>query len=277
MYDWLPGDTYLAAADEARKQHFYAIGHLLDELSLQDIFEGGLREAVHVDEFMDWLMIGEASPRSGFNEVTFDYGAIPQSAAVTKAHDAMVVTNMVTDETIYRLLEDPANGLAQTEYGVVPSPVLDAWQTEGRLVNWQEQTEWRRDTLQPFLITMTKALYDEGVPLLIGTDMTVEGMVPGHIHRELELLVEAGLTPYAALEAGTKNAGISVQRMGQNGDFGTVAVGQRADLILLKRNPLLDISRTRTRLGVMARGRWFTQSELDVLVDEYVTSYRTEG
>ena len=125
----------------------------------------------------------------------------------------------------------------------------------------------------PFFMTLTKALHDGGVPLLIGTDITVEGMVPAHIHRDLELLVEAGLTPYEALEAGTKNAGISVQRMGRDGSFGTVEVDQRADLMLLEQNPLDNIGHTRNRIGVMARGQWFTQAELDGLVDAYVATY----
>jgi imidazolonepropionase-like amidohydrolase len=107
--------------------------------------------------------------------------------------------------------------------------------------------------MQPFLMTMTKALHDAGVPLLLGTDLTVEGMLPSHIHRELELLVEAGLTPFETLEAGTKNAGISVARMGRDGNLGTVDLGQRADLILLVQNPLEDVGRTRNRVGLMAR------------------------
>jgi hypothetical protein len=272
LYDWLSPAAYLAAAAEAGRQHIYAIGHLLDELPLPAIFEGGLREVAHVDEYMDSHMTGEASPNSGFNPVDFDYEKIPNSAAITKAHDVMVVANMVADETIYKLLEDPEGGLAQEEYGVVPPPVLQAWQSTGRLVNWRDQSVWRRDTLQPFLLAMTKALSDAGVPLLVGTDMTVEGMLPGHIHRDLELLVEAGLSPYEALQAGTQHAAISAKRMGRPGDFGTVAVGQRADLLLLEKNPLENVTHTRHRLGVMVRGRWFWQSELDMLVDKYLVN-----
>ena len=126
----------------------------------------------------------------------------------------------------------------------------------------------------PFFMTLTKALHDGGVPLLIGTDIAVEGMVPAHLHRDLELLVEAGLTPYEALEAGTKNAGIAVTRMGRDGSFGTVEVGQRADLILVEGNPLESVSHTRNRIGVMVRGQWFTQAELNGLVDAYVATYR---
>ncbi|GAH10728.1 unnamed protein product [marine sediment metagenome] len=61
--------------------------------------------------------------------------------------------------------------------------------------------------------------------------------------------------------------------MGRNGNFGTVEIGQRADLILIKENPLENVSHTRNRIGVMARGQWFPQAKLDGLVDDYVASF----
>ena len=226
---------------------------------------------------MEEHMLGEASPRTGFNEVEFNYDTIPQTVATVKAHDVMVVSNIFTDEVVYQILEDPESGLAQPEYDIVAPEVINTWLTEGRYVNWQGQQTWRRDVQMPFLKTLTKALHDSDVPLLIGTDLTVEGMVPAHIHRDLELLVEIGLTPYEALEAGTKNAGIAVTRMGRDGNFGTVAVGQRADLMLLEENPLENVSGTRNRLGVMARGQWVTQEKLNELVNVYVETYQADG
>ena len=59
--------------------------------------------------------------------------------------------------------------------------------------------------------------------------------------------------------------------MGHDGSFGTVEAGQIADLILLEENPLENVSNTRTRVGVMSRGEWFPQVELDRLVEEYAT------
>lgn len=61
--------------------------------------------------------------------------------------------------------------------------------------------------------------------------------------------------------------------MGVDDTFGEIVAGQRADLILLESNPLDDDAATRRRLGVMSRGRWYTQAELDSLVAELVASY----
>ena len=87
------------------------------------------------------------------------------------------------------------------------------------------------------------------------------------VHQELLRLVEAGLTNFEALAAGTRNPGITVERMVGDGNFGTVVTGSRADLILLPNNPLEDVSHTQERLGVMVRGMWFTQAELNGLAD----------
>jgi imidazolonepropionase-like amidohydrolase len=113
------------------------------------------------------------------------------------------------------------------------------------------------------------------VIMITGTDtaILVEGTLPEHIHRELGLLVEAGFSNFAALEAGTKNAGYIVNKMGRDGNFGTVVVGKRADLLLLKNNPMENVNYTLDRIGVMARGHWYSQEELDKKVEEYIRTY----
>jgi imidazolonepropionase-like amidohydrolase len=123
-------------------------------------------------------------------------------------------------------------------------------------------------------MALTKALHDHGALLNLGTDVSVEGLVPGYsAHQELPLLVEAGLTPFEALSTGTRNPAQTTARMGADGDWGTIVEGNRADLILLPHNPLEDVTHTQERLGVMVRGQWFTQAELDGLVDEFVATY----
>ena len=84
------------------------------------------------------------------------------------------------------------------------------------------------------------------------------------------LVVESGMTPYEALSAGTRNAGQVVAHMGRDGNFGVIRVGNRADLVLLSKNPFESVSATRDRIGVMARGRWYLQQELNGMVDRWV-------
>jgi imidazolonepropionase-like amidohydrolase len=116
------------------------------------------------------------------------------------------------------------------------------------------------------LSRLTRELHEANVPLLAGSDAGgPPGVLPGFsLHEELRLLVEAGLTPYAALRTATVNAAAYLDA-GQ--EFGMVAEGHRADLVLLTGNPLDDIGHIRSRVGVMKRGRWFTSDELDAALE----------
>ena len=92
-----------------------------------------------------------------------------------------------------------------------------------------------------------------GVPIALGTDTNNPYVFPGYsAHLELELLVEAGLTPMQALIAGTRTA---ARMLGRAADAGTLAPGKRADVLLLSENPLNDIRATRTLHTVIRSGR----------------------
>ena len=83
---------------------------------------------------------------------------------------------------------------------------------------------------------LIKALHAGGAGLLLGSDAPQIYNVPGFsIHRELESLVAAGLTPYQALETGTRNVAVFFGTLPKTG---TIEVGKQADLILLDANPL---------------------------------------
>jgi hypothetical protein len=105
-------------------------------------------------------------------------------------------------------------------------------------------------------------LHAANVPLLAGSDAVgPHGPLPGSsLHEELSLLVQAGLSPYDALRTATVNAATYLDA---EQEFGKVEAGMRADLVLLSGNPLEDIRQTRTRVGVMKRGRWFSVNELE--------------
>ena len=96
------------------------------------------------------------------------------------------------------------------------------------------------------------ALQEAGVMLVAGTDAPYPGTLLGEgIHRELELLVEAGLTPLEALSAATGNAA----RLMRADDWGTLAAGKRADLVLVRGRPDRTVSDTRNVEMVVQGGR----------------------
>ncbi|MBV8892400.1 MAG: amidohydrolase family protein [Acidobacteria bacterium] len=112
---------------------------------------------------------------------------------------------------------------------------------------------------------LVAGLRDAGVPLLAGTDPFVPCVIPGFSMKdELQQLYEAGLTPYEVLQAGTSNA---ARFLGNPEYVGTIAKGKIADLVLLNANPLQNVNNIFRQEGVLLRGRWFSQDELQKNLD----------
>jgi imidazolonepropionase-like amidohydrolase len=106
--------------------------------------------------------------------------------------------------------------------------------------------------------TFIKALQDAGAGLLLGTDSPIVGPITPT--DELQAFVRAGLTPYQALLTGTRNV---AEYFGTLDSSGTVAVGKRADVVLVNGNPLEDVTHTRQPAGVMIGGRWLSRAEIN--------------
>jgi len=117
------------------------------------------------------------------------------------------------------------------------------------------------DRNMKILLNLTKELHDAGVPLLVGSD-AFGALVPGFAqHQEMELLVNAGLTPFEALQAATVNA---AKYLGEDAQAGTIEVGKRADFILLGANPLNDIQSAADVRGVFTHGKWYSAEDLEM-------------
>ena len=84
-------------------------------------------------------------------------------------------------------------------------------------------------------------------------------------------MLEAGMTPYQIILTATRNAG---EYHKDKARFGTVAVGSRADLLLVNGNPLKDLSNVSKRAGVMARGRWLGEDEIQKRLAAVAASYK---
>jgi imidazolonepropionase-like amidohydrolase len=107
---------------------------------------------------------------------------------------------------------------------------------------------------------MLRALHEAGAKIALGTDSPQSFSVPGFsIHHEMPIMVACGFTPFEVLQSGTR---APAEYFGELGEFGTVEVGKRADLILLEANPLKDVANVSRRVGVMVRGRWLPEAEI---------------
>jgi len=98
-----------------------------------------------------------------------------------------------------------------------------------------------------------KILHSAGVNMAAGTDSGTPGVVIGKgLHKELELMVEAGISPMEAIMAGTRNA---ADNLGKTNELGTIEPGKLADIIAVSGDPLKDIRDTREIKLVIKDGK----------------------
>ena len=254
----LSPEIYAAFLAAARREGIPAYGHVPRPVTFDEAARGGLGSAEHVIPFAIALVPPNA-PRaatSGPGSLApehADWSLLPPLA--TKLRDSgmwvcptLVVAQRFTNAEKRRRLED-----ASMRY--VPRRLRDAW-----LADVDNESVGNVPGLLDFGLTLTKRLHDAGVGLLLGSDDMNPYIVPGiSLHEELALFVKAGLSPFEALRAGTSGAATFLKR---EREFGTVAVGQRGDLLLLEANPLEDVANAARRVGVLVRGRWFPEAEL---------------
>jgi hypothetical protein len=147
-------------------------------------------------------------------------------------------------------------------------PETYAWWRTDRVTIPRRITPWRPSSSRWCVSSATRRSH------VGGTDYYLFGLLPGFgLHRELQTLVAAGLTPYEALETATRNP---AELVGDMQESGTVAVGKIANLLVLDANPLLDIRNVSHRQGVVVRGRWLPAQTLDSWLDTIAASFTLE-
>ena len=125
---------------------------------------------------------------------------------------------------------------------------------------WRDAWYRRNDVLE----RIVGILHEEGAPLLVGTDTSVRLVVQGFsIYEELANFIAVGMTPYEALRCATSEP---ARFLGQSEIWGTVAEGKRADLILVRGNPLDSIETLQDLEGVFVNGFHFTRTDIDGLL-----------
>ena len=246
-------EVYDAIADEAKRAGIPFGGHVPNAVGLLDALAAGQGSIDHLDNYLEALDESEEN--------------IPALAAATELADATAVPTMALWETFNA--DVPVKAYADVDgLEYMPKEVVD---------RWAESQQERRERLDPesgarvieMRKRMLKALQDEGARIVFGTDAPQIFNVPGFaIHREMRIMAEAGMTPFEILATGTLNA---AEHFG-NDDFGEVEVGRRADLILLEGNPLTDLSNMARRAGVMVRGTWLPEAEIQARLADLAAS-----
>jgi len=171
-----------------------------------------------------------------------------------------VTTTLIAHRRLVRIAETKGAYLDRPGSDTI-NPLIRLAQ-RGDANYWSEADPAREGRRAEFHLTATRLLHEAGVPLIAGSDAGIFAIIPGRsMARELELLVEAGLSPHQALASATRT---SAQILGFE-KTGVIAPGYRANLVLLPEDPLARIGSVESPAAVMLGGYWMDEIKLEDL------------
>ena len=303
LYMELSVDEFSEAQVMAEDLGMYTVGHIPYQVGYELAISQGLDEIAHLEELSfeliwskdrptrflhqeAWLsalidVVNKIYPDDSGSEYLFDpdqflYMQGQQLSQIIDkliAEDIPIGTTLAVYDVVNQKLFKQADFLAREETAYLfPELIEEVLNGQNRhqllyqaLGDHKSLWTWKND-LDDFVL---EELHRAGVTFVSGTDAGSSsiGVVEGFAtHDDLRLLVQHGFTPYEAILTATVNAAHVVEKMGGEGNFGTIEVGNRADLILVSSNPLEDIRNTENILGVMVRGQWFSQDVLEEMI-----------
>jgi imidazolonepropionase-like amidohydrolase len=295
LYAYFSKDDYKKSMNLAKAQNLYTVGHIPFAVGLDGIIAEGMNEIAHIEELIwelidfdrnknlpakEWfpylkqvfLQHNKPSLHLEFQGIKKEYlERIKTAVKKLEGKNIIVNTTLYLDEIIIQKLFEPEKFLAQTTSAYLPQKYINSF-LQGKE---KHQIQFKAgEDLAPVKYAIDKMLLIElnqaDIPLVLGTDAGTGkmGVVPGFsIHNELRILTENGFSPYEAIVTATVNASKVVEQMIGRNDFGTLEIGKRADLILVLKNPLDDVSNIKDSLGVMAAGRWYGLNEIQKMID----------
>lgn len=259
VFPRLDRELMAVVAEKCKEHGIPLMIHAMDREEYRDAVEVDPRAIVHILE--DRLPTGDSLPEEIASKGIF------------------VTPTLVLFESFFDFQDHPERWEDPALRASVPDFVLESVRDETNLqkaiagmnnILKMDALEWAREKL-PIMKENTKMFFDAGIPLTVGTDSggaVIHAFQGYNTPREIELLVDSGLTPMEAIVAGTRNGAMM---MGAERDLGTVEAGKLADMILLNRNPLEDVAYLRDIELVIQGGRVFTRDELAFDADVYAT------
>jgi imidazolonepropionase-like amidohydrolase len=295
VYNFLPRDAYFGVAKEARTLRIPLVGHVPFAVSAAEASDAGQRTIEHLSALSLACSSREAELRRRWTakldpdapatalhlryDVEAEDSYDPARAAVlfatlVKNGNWVVPTLTVLQSHAVLRTKDPA---ADPRLRWLPFSLASRWGTR-RTATLQKLGPADFENYQHALrkgLELVGALHRAGCHLLAGTDTGALDCYPGSsLHDELELLVQAGLTPLQALQTATSNV---AQYLGRQDDLGTIERGKLADLVLLDADPLADIRNVRKVCAVVINGKLLQRADLNKLLRDVEAICRKEN
>jgi imidazolonepropionase-like amidohydrolase len=265
-------DVFFAVMDEAKKAGLRVTGHfpMGEKLTLREVAEAGQASIEHL----------------GWPGVAADYKAMSPAGrdsleAIVKASGlAFIPTLVVGDFASGGTADADSIRLAQSHQDprsrFVTSQLWEAWDGMIRIMAMYRKSGAMSQFNFPDEIAMLRRFHQAGVPVLPGTDFTVQFLFPGSSAQEevANLVTQIGMTPHEAIQAASRR---SADLVGLGAETGTIETGKSADLFLVDADPLADIRNTQRIVGVARQGKFFDRAALDSLLGDAATRLQKQA
>lgn len=276
----LKPDLYLEILREAKKRGFKTSAHIPYALTMEQVSSAGLGTVEHGSyllkasstkekEFTEQIASGKVNYREVLPEILStitEEKAMNTYTMMAQNGTAVVPTLNISFTTSYLDKNDHSNDAYQRYIGKGLLKTYD-WRVE-RAANDDEKAIALRHATYEKTKSLLPWVQKAGVKIVAGTDAGYLNsfVYPGiALHEELQLFVEAGLTPLQALQSSIVNGPWFLEKSGK---YGAIESGKYADLLLLDENPLLDIKATQKINAVVLKGKLLDRKALDDLLEE---------
>jgi Amidohydrolase family len=235
--------------DEAHRLGLTVTGHIPNRMTLQQGVDSGMDMVNHV-QYVYSIM-----KRNKDRSINFEDSVSIAAINFIKQHHVVIDPTLGVFEMSFRSVKDDITIMEPGFYSL-PLPLQALFKNTG-------QQPDRAKLFKPLfesMVKIVKLLYDAGVPVVAGTDQGFPGY---SLDRELELYVQAGLTPAQAIKTATI---IPAQVMKLDKQSGSIEEGKKADLIIVDGDPLSNIRSIRNVTLVIKAGRIYNPVKLHQLV-----------
>lgn len=240
VYTLLPRDAYFAVLEASARLGIPVAGHVPASVSPLEAAEAGQASIEHLrDEIAPFC---ERGAQASCDSLMERFRALGTYNTPTLA---------VLEAKSIRGYSRPDEQGGEAE---LPETVRAFWEASRRTQSQRPRAYFdERERIFAWELELVARLARAGAPLLAGSDAGNPYIFPGPgLHRELELMVEAGLTPREALATATA---LPARFLGVSDSVGAFCSGCIADVVLLRNNPLEDISSVRQIARVVLRGK----------------------
>ena len=273
-YDFLkllPGlskENFSVIEKTAKEVNIPFAGHVSYDVGVWRAIDAGYGTIDHLDGFVEALVPGVENIKEQdrglfalFIAGKADTTKIPALIKALHDHNIGVVPTQCLPERWFTPLKNAEAFSNEPEMMYMNEKTLNSWiNSKNEVMEGSHYDSASAITLIELRKKLIKACEDGGVEILSGSDAPQVFDVPGFsLHQELQYMVNAGLTPFQALQTSTVN----VAKYFKLSNAGTIKEGNVSDLVLLNGNPLTDISQTQNIEGVMLGSKWLSRKELD--------------